>query len=415
MLVGVVDHERMPRWVPRAILLAVVALAAVEVAGALVVRLQGLLVLLLVSAFLSFALEPAVNSLERRGWRRGAGTAAVFGGAIVATVAFAWAMGSVVVDQAARLVDAGPGYITEIETWVETTFGVEVDTDQLAQEFRAGGAVAGVATRLAGDLFEVGRQITTAVFQLLTVLLFTFYLVADGPALRRAVCSLLPPDRQREVLRAWELAIDKTGGYLYSRALLAVLAVLAHWLAFLLIDVPFPLPLAIWVGVLSQFIPTIGTYLAGALPLLIAVLDDPSSALWVLGFVLVYQQVENYFLLPRATAQQLDMHPAVAFGSVIAGGLVLGAVGAVLAIPAAAIGQAFVGSYLHRHEVIESDLTTPPPRRRRWRRRRAPGGGGDLGEVDARSGPQGSDPGSAVSEASSRAAPMTPSGGGDGE
>ena len=82
------------------------------------------------------------------------------------------------------------------------------------------------------------------------------------------------------MLRVWEIAIDKTGGYIYSRALLALLSGLTHWLAFIVLDVPFPLPLAIWVGLLSQFVPVIGTYLAGILPLLIALLDDPVKAIW---------------------------------------------------------------------------------------------------------------------------------------
>ena len=68
--------------------------------------------------------------------------------------------------------------------------------------------------------------------QLFSVLLFTFYLVADGPKLRRAICSRLTPARQERVLGAWELAGNKTGGYLYSRALLALLSTIFHWIVF---------------------------------------------------------------------------------------------------------------------------------------------------------------------------------------
>ena len=137
--------------------------------------------------------------------------------------------------------------------------------------------------------------------QMLTVVLFTFYLVADGPRLRRLLCSALAPSRQAVMLRGWELAIDKTGGYIYSRTLLAIAAFLVHWFAFALIGIPFPLPLAMWVGVLSQFVPVVGTYLAGLLPLLIALLDNPISAIWVVAVVLAYQQIENYVLGRRAS------------------------------------------------------------------------------------------------------------------
>jgi len=203
-------------------------------------------------------------------------------------------------------------------------------------------------------------------FQLLTVVLFTFYLVADGPRLRRVICSVLSPGRQAEVLRVWELGIDKTGGYLYSRTLLALASTAFHWLAFALIGIPSPLPLALWVGVLSQFVPVIGTYLSGVLPILIAIVDgSPVTALWILAAIVVYQQVENYLLAPRITAQTMDLHPAVAFGAVIAGAGILGPIGALLALPVAATTQAFVSTYVQRHAVIDSNLVIDLPHLRR--------------------------------------------------
>ena len=93
-----------------------------------------------------------------------------------------------------------------------------------------------------------------------------------------------------------------------------------------------------------------------ALPVLIALLDDPISAVWVLLVILVYQQLENYLLQPRVTAQTMAIHPAVAFGTVIVGASLLGAVGALLALPAGATIQAFVSSYVTRHELIDSAL-----------------------------------------------------------
>jgi predicted PurR-regulated permease PerM len=207
-------------------------------------------------------------------------------------------------------------------------------------------AAVGLSTNLVG-----------LVMQSFTIGLFTFYLVADGPRLRRVVCSVLRPDRQQLALRIWELAIDSTGGYVYSRALLAGISAAATWLALFLIGVPYPLALAMWVGLVSQFVPTIGTYLAGALPVLIALLHDPVDALWVLIFITLYQQVENILLSPRITARTMSLHPAVAFGAVIAGGAIAGPIGALLALPAAASVQALVSSYLRHYQVITSPLT----------------------------------------------------------
>jgi predicted PurR-regulated permease PerM len=143
--------------------------------------------------------------------------------------------------------------------------------------------------------------------------------------------------------------------------LLAGLSAFFHWILFQAIGIQAPVAMALWVGIISQFLPVVGTYIAGALPVLVQFVDSPPKALVILVFVILYQQVENYFLLPRITARTMDLHPAIAFGSAIAGGAVLGAVGAVLAIPAAAMAQAVLSNIGERHDVVDSHLTTTMP------------------------------------------------------
>ena len=352
--------DAMPPWIPRAILWFFGTGLAIVVAWWLVVRLRGLLVMLLVALFLSFALEPAVNWMAERGWRRGAATLTVMFVLLIAGAIFIWAMGAVLVNQVTDFVDEAPRYIEDAEDWFNDTFDADVDFEDLIAEFQEGGSAQEFAAKLGGNIVSAGATVVAVLFQMLTIALFTFYLVADGPRLRRAILSVLPPDRQVEVLRVWEIAIDKTGGYIYSRGILAFFSTLVHWIAFAIIGIPFPLPLAIWVGLISQFVPTIGTYIAGALPIVIALIDKPIDALWVLAVILVYQQIENYLLAPPIQAETMDIHPAVAFGGVIAGASILGPIGALLALPAAATLQAFVSTYVRRHEVIETPLTARP-------------------------------------------------------
>ncbi len=345
--------QKVPPWLFRAILTGAAALGGLYVLGWLIAELKMLIVIVLVSFFLSFALEPAVNRMERVGIRRGVGTGIMFLALLAAVGLFLWAIGTVLADQIGEFADDAPGYINDIEGWLEDTFDIEVDAQGLIDEFQEGGAVANLATRLADNLINLGATVLQVLFQILTIALFTFYLVAEGPKLRRNICSLLPPDRQRLVLSIWNLAIDKTGGYIYSRLILAVISFLVHWLVFWLVGAPFPVPMAMWVGLISQFVPVIGTYIAGALPVIIGLLDQPSTGLAMLIAIVVYQQVENYLLQPKVTAHTMEIHVTVAFGSVIVGSLLLGAVGAVLALPAAATIQAFLASYLERHEVVQ--------------------------------------------------------------
>ena len=103
--------------------------------------------------------------------------------------------------------------------------------------------------------------------------------------------------------------------------------------------------------------------------------------MWVLAFVIAYQQVENYLFAPRITARTMALHPAVAFGTVIAGAGLIGPVGAILALPAAAVIQAVGSTYIERHPVVDTHMTAVPDARPglidrarlAWRRRRTPG------------------------------------------
>jgi predicted PurR-regulated permease PerM len=251
------------------------------------------------------------------------------------------------------MIEDFPNYLDSVINWVNTHFHTDLRRVDIQEGLLHSDWLRKYVQNSATGVLDVSTQVLGGLFQLLTIGLFSFYFAADGPRLRRALCSVLPPARQVEVLRAWEIAVDKTGGYMYSRGLMALVSGVAHYILLQALGIPYAPVLAVWVGLVSQFIPTIGTYLAGALPMLIAFTVDPWYALWVLIFVVVYQQFENYMLQPKLTAKTVDIHPAVAFGSVIAGTALLGAVGALISIPAVATLQAFLGAYVKRYAVTD--------------------------------------------------------------
>ena len=180
----------------------------------LLLRLRTLLILLVVSLFLAIAIEPAVNALARRGWRRGAATAVVFLVLLVAAAGFVVAIGSLLVDQVSNLTDAVPGYVEETIALINRTFDANLSSDTLvAQLSSAESPVRRFATGLAGSALGIGVQLLTLLFQLLTVALFTFYFAADGPRFRRAVFSVLPRTRECGGLDSpWSTASMSTRG-----------------------------------------------------------------------------------------------------------------------------------------------------------------------------------------------------------
>jgi predicted PurR-regulated permease PerM len=356
--IPVVIHPPSWRWILTFLVVVFGVWLVAVTATSLLRQLSELLTWVLVALFASFALEPAVDWLARRGWRRGLATGAILLGVAVFAIVMVALMIPLVVDQLQALIEAAPDILASVSRITERWFNFEVSQATLEQQLNnADSNLTGFATNIAGNVFGFASSLVGAVFMLLTVGLFTFYLTADGPRFRRAVLSVLPPDRQQHVLWTWEVAIEKTGAYLYSRLLLALVSGLATFVVLSALGVPFAVPLAVWMGLVSQFIPTVGTYIAMALPLLVAVVESPVKALVLLVFFAAYQQIENYLLSPRITAKTMELHPAVAFGCAIAGASIAGLIGAFIALPVAAIVQALISSALDRHDVIEADLT----------------------------------------------------------
>jgi predicted PurR-regulated permease PerM len=311
--------------------------------------------------FLSFAMEPAVQWLDQRGMRRGLGTFAVGLIGTLLMIGFFAAMVPLLVNETRNLIQSAPQVLSGLAEQAERLPGQtgERVAEWLDQQREAlPGRLPDIASTVGRGALGVGTTVLSGVFGFLTTALITFYLVADGPKLRRTLVGRLSPDRQREFLTMYELAIAKTGGYVYSRVLTAVVSTIFHAIAFAVIGVPYFIPLAVWVGVTSSLIPVVGTYIGGALPLIIALADEPLDALWVLIAITLYQQVENYLVAPRINAATMELHPAIAFLAVIVGAALLGATGALLALPVAAIIAALASTYGHRHEVLDHGLVS---------------------------------------------------------
>lgn len=363
------NPRSMPRWLPRAVVLFWAGALAMFATRVVFHRLSGFLILLLLSLFIALAMEPGVNRMESRGWPRGRATVTIILAIVVVALGFLGVVGTLVGQQTADLLKNSSTYVNDTVKFVNDTFHTNINPAQVnAKIADPNGPVQEFINGQQDKVFNLSVQALNVLFQSFTVLLFAFYLVADGPRLRRAICSRLVPDRQRVVLDTWNLAITKTGGYLYSRLLLAAISAFFHGIALQAIGTPAPIAMALWVGLVSQFLPVIGTYIAGVLPVLLTFLDSPGRALAVIVFIAVYQQVENYLFAPRVTARTMELHAALAFGSALVGGAVLGPVGAILGLPAAAMIQGIMSAGGARHEVIDDPLVQVREKKEKKRR-----------------------------------------------
>ncbi|MDP9493865.1 MAG: AI-2E family transporter [Actinomycetota bacterium] len=327
----------------------------------LVYRLSTILFMVFVSLFVAVAIEPPVHYLEKRGWRRGAATGVVFLAAFALVVVFLVALVPLFVEQVNQFVDATPEYVESVALFLEDSFGIQLSDLEIAEEGQNLADIIGTAGgSLLGGVIGVTTGVFSFVFFASTVAIFSFYIVAELPQLQHTVLSFMPQEQQRDAMHVWDIAVEKMGGYIYSRLILAILSGLLSWVVLSFLNVPFALSLGIWVGVLSQFIPIIGTYLAAILPAVVALsANGPTNAVWVIVYFVAYQQLENYLVAPRITRRTMQIHPAVSIAAILIGGTLLGGIGIILALPMTGIIQALISeSSANRHEVI-ADVPEP--------------------------------------------------------
>jgi predicted PurR-regulated permease PerM len=344
------------RHVARTTLVASLTVLAVAAVVWLLFRISNVLFMGFVALFVAIALEPAVHYLAKRGWRRGAATGVVFLAAFLLMVGFLVALAPLIIDQLTDLGQAVPNYVESLVDWVNQTFGVDIsiDLDQVTdQADQAVGWLSGNAGGIIGGVLGVGSAIGGFFIFVTTVALFAFYMVAELPKLQKTVLQTMDEERQRRAIHIWDVAVEKMGGYIYSRLILALIGGIIAAIFLTVLKVPYALPLGIWIGVLSQFIPVIGTYLAAILPAVVALSSGGwSTTLWVVLFFIGYQQVENLLISPRITKRTMSIHPAISIAAIIIGGSLLGPIGIILALPVTGIIQALISESTKRHEVV---------------------------------------------------------------
>ncbi len=324
----------------------------------------GNVIFTLVFSFIaSVAMEPAVAWLSQH-MSRGKAALLVMVGVGLAGLVFLVAFGRLLGEQIATFATTLPDLAQSAVTWVNQRFGASISYQDVLDKLGLGaGTLTSVATSVAGGLLGFVIQVLSAAFGTLTFAFFTFYFSADAPRLRNWMAQLFPPDRQEIIDTVWSLSVRKTGGYVAARLVLAAVCGGAAAIFMLIIGMPYWLALGIWTGVVAQFVPTVGTYIAIALPVLIGLVGpQPWQGVAVLAFALVYQQIENVTLEPRISASAVDVHPAVSFAAVMFGASLFGVGGAFVAVPMAALMLALFDIYANKYEVAElDDAVFAPP------------------------------------------------------
>jgi predicted PurR-regulated permease PerM len=335
--------ERVVTFRPRTVLTVAAILLGIAIALWVVWISRRVVVWMLVSLLLALALNPAVHALQRRGVRRrGGAVSIVYLVAVLIVAAIGALIVPTIVQQVNDLVDAAPGYVSDLTAgrgplgFLETKYHVVERVRDAVQGNGSSRLTGGASAAL-----DVARSVVTFVVAVVTIAFMTFFMLLEGPAWIERLLGLLP-ERSRPRWQAVGRDVYRTvGGYVTGNLLISLIAGVATTVVLLALGVPFALALGLLVAILD-LIPLAGATLAAIIVTLVALTQSVTAAIVVLAFFLVYQQIENHLLQPLVYGRTVALSPLAILIAVLVGAEVAGVVGALCAIPVAGTIQILI-------------------------------------------------------------------------
>lgn len=327
---------------------ALVATLGVGLGILLIGSLQNLSTVLLyvgTALFLSLGLDPLVTLLERRKLPRWLAVLVTILGVLAVFVGIILIVLPVLVEQISQLVTEITAialrgtFLDDVREWMEGAFpNLRVDV-----------VFAYVADWLNTNLTTIGGSIGQGVlaasgavlagsFGAFIVLILTIYLTASTPSLKRAVYQLAPASKRERFIDLADQITDSVGYYVMGQVSLGVINGVLSAIYLSIIQAPFPAVLAV-VAFFFSLIPLVGTLTGSTLIVLVCLLPglgSPETALAAAIYYLIYMQIEAYVISPRIMSRAVSVPGAVVVVAALAGGSLLGLLGALIAIPVAA-------------------------------------------------------------------------------
>ncbi|SDG54724.1 Predicted PurR-regulated permease PerM [Sinosporangium album] len=307
-------------------------LTAIALAQA-VTSARSVIVLIFVAMFLAVGLNPVVEFLQRMRLSRRWAISLVFSGVIGFFVLFGFAIVPPVSQEVSDFAASVPSYLEDLRT-NPTVQQLDADYQLLAklQDYITSG---GLGAAVAGGIFGVGAVVFNAFFSGLTLLVLTLYFLGSLSTIKDYLLKLVPTSRRERTQSIGDQILDGIGGYVAGSALISTIAGALSWLFLTVAGARYALALALIIAI-TDLIPLVGATIGAVLVTGVAFLQSVPLGIACLIFFVVYQQVENYVIYPKVMKRSVDVAPAVTVIAALFGGALMGIVGALLAIPAAA-------------------------------------------------------------------------------
>ncbi|WP_224049772.1 AI-2E family transporter [Arthrobacter sp. NicSoilB4] len=296
-----------------------------------------LLLWIVAALFIALGLDPVVRWLEAKKFPRAAGIVVAVSTLALAVAAFFATLIPTIVQQVTQIVEEAPRWITDFINSdffrsIDNQYGVRERISQELEKFVNNPEAMG---GIFGGVVGFGSTVANGLFGALIVLVLSLYFLAALPAMKKWGYRLAPRSRRHRVEALSEEITGSVGNYVIGQAVVALVNATFAFIVMTIVGVPFAVLLAFVVALLA-FIPLVGGLIAGVIVTLIALTAGWQTAVVYAICYFAYLQFEAYFISPRIMQKAVAVPGAVAVISVIAGGSLLGVLGALIAIPTAA-------------------------------------------------------------------------------
>ncbi|CAN5335125.1 MAG: AI-2E family transporter [Chloroflexia bacterium] len=330
------------------VMMNTVAVLFVLAVSWLLIQIRPIIIILILAIILAAAIEPFVSRLRRMGLARGQSIMVVYAVILAALGLTLYLVVPPVARQVIELVNGIPDIVASLRDQAAASNNQFLSTTGVRSLDRV--AVAYEQFRESPNVeSSTALNVVTSVFGLIfttfSVMIVAFYWMTEKAIIKRLTLGFVPLNRRASAHAMWDEIEAKLGGWTRGQFILCTSIGIFSAIGYRIIGLEFWLALGIWAGI-TEIIPFVGPILGGGAAVIVALTDSWEKAVAVVIFALVLQQLEGAVLVPRVMRNAVGMTPLTVILAVLVGGLVLGPIGAVLAIPVAAALQVLVQSLL---------------------------------------------------------------------
>lgn len=322
-------NRRSPFWIGMTGALGVaVTYGLVE----LFIRARSILIIVGLALFIAVGLDPVVSFLTRRGWPRWAAVLAVLAGLTVIIGGFLAAAVPPLTSQTTALAHQIPTYIHQLQNH-NSELGKLNDKYHIQTKLTS--LLTSKGSSLLGGVLGAGELVISTFSEILAVIVLTIYFLAGLPTIKLFFYRMIPHSRRPRVILITDQITVKVGGYVLGNVLTSAIAGFGTFIWMIIFGIPYPALLGLLIAILD-LIPVIGSTIGGFIVTLIALTVSLPVAIATLIFYVVYRLAEDYLIVPRIMGRTVEVPAVVSLVAVLLGGVLLGIVGALVAIPVAA-------------------------------------------------------------------------------